>query len=297
MKVSYMTPVVTIFNKSGAIDKEGNKKVYDYLINNGVDGIVLMGSTGEFFTMSMDQKKELIKLACNHIKNRTRLLIGSSCMDSNETIELANYAVDNGAEAVMIIPPYYFALSDESIIEYFDEVANNTKANIYIYNFPDRTGYDIKPEVTLKLARKHKNIIGYKDTVAIMAHTRDLIKIMRPEFPEFEILSGFDDNFVHNVLSGGNGCIGGLSNLVPELTSTLCKSLKEKDFDNMVECQRKIDKLMDLYSVGIPFIPYMKKAMVLKGIDINDCCTKPFITATTEQTKKIKEILENLDIL
>lgn len=297
MKISYMTPVVTVFDKNNELDKNNNEKLYDYLIDNGVDGIVLMGSTGEFFTMSMQQKKELIKIACNHIKDRTRLLIGTSCMNSKDTIELSNFALENGAEAVMVIPPYYFSLSDDSVIEYYDEIANGTKANIYIYNFPDRLGYDVTPEVTLKLARKHKNIIGYKDTISIMAHTRDLIKIMRPEFPEFEILSGFDDNFVHNVLSGGNGCIGGLSNLVPEITSALCKTVKEKDFDNIIKYQRKIDILMDLYSVGIPFIPYMKKAMMLKGIEINDYCTKPFLNATNEQTDKIIEILKKLDIL
>ena len=156
-KISWMTPVVTVFHEDGTLDVEGNKAVYEHLIKGGVDGIVVMGSTGEFFSMPMEQKKELIRVAAETIKGRTRLLVGTSCMDYRETIELGNYAIDQGAEAVMIIPPYYFALSDASVEEYFDKVADGIHGDILIYNFPDRTGYDIKPQVTLNLARPHKD--------------------------------------------------------------------------------------------------------------------------------------------
>ena len=90
MKAKILTPVVTAFDKNGNIDHKANKNIYDNLIVGGVDGIVVMGSTGEFFTMTLEQKKELIKLAVEHINKRTSVLVGTSCMSADETIELSN---------------------------------------------------------------------------------------------------------------------------------------------------------------------------------------------------------------
>lgn len=108
---------------NGNIDVQGNKAVYDFLIEGGVDGIVLMGSTGEFFSMTDSQKRQLIDIATEYCKGRTKLLVGTSCMRADETIELANYALSKGAEAVMVIGPYYFSLADENIEAYYDEIA------------------------------------------------------------------------------------------------------------------------------------------------------------------------------
>ncbi|KYH28192.1 MULTISPECIES: dihydrodipicolinate synthase family protein [Clostridium] len=297
MTGKWLTPVVTAFDKDGNIDSEANKNIYDFLIKGGVDGLVIMGSTGEFFTMTMEQKKELIKLAVEHVNKRTKVFIGTSCMSADETIELSNYANEVGADAVMVISPYYFALSNESVELFYDKVAEGTKADIYLYNFPARTGYDLTPEVTLNLARKHKNIVGYKDTVTEMGHTRALIETMHKEFPEFEVYSGFDENFAHNILSGGAGCIGGLSNFAPEICSAWVKAINEKDFDKVAEIQKIINEMMAIYDIGTPFIPIVKKAMMIRGIEMQDYCTVPFIQANDEQTAKIKTLMEKLNLI
>ncbi|KGK87290.1 dihydrodipicolinate synthase family protein [Clostridium sp. HMP27] len=297
MKAKWLTPVVTAFDKDGNIDHQANKNVYDHLINGGIDGIVVMGSTGEFFTMTMEQKKELIKLAVEYVNKRTKVFIGTSCMSADETIELSNYAHEVGADAVMIISPYYFSLSRESIELFYDMVADGTKANIYLYNFPDRTGYDLTPELTLSLVRKHKNIVGYKDTVTEMGHTRALITTMNKEFPDFEVFSGFDENFAHNILSGGAGCIGGLSNLAPEVCSAWVKAIDERNFEKTCEVQKTINEMMAIYDIGTPFIPIVKKAMILRGIEMEEYCTIPFIQANEEQTVKIKMLMERTKLI
>ena len=114
-KAMFLTPVVTAFNKEGKLDAQANRNVWEHLIKGGIDGIVIMGSTGEFFSMSMEAKKELIDLATDYINKRVKLYIGTSCMTIEETVELSNYALEKGADAVMIIGPYYFSLSPESI--------------------------------------------------------------------------------------------------------------------------------------------------------------------------------------
>lgn len=294
MEAKYLTPAVTAFDEGGNLDYESLKNLYDYIIKGGVDGILVLGSIGEFFSIPKEMKKALIHFAVNYINKRTEVIIGTTSMDINETIELSKYALDEGADAVIVVPPYYFTLTDESIYEYFDKIAASINGNMYLYNFPDRTGYSISPDTILNLVRKHKNIIGCKDTLGGMDHTREVIKKVKPEFPNFRIYSGFDDNFAHNVLSGGDGCIAGLSNLVPELTSEWTKAFKNNDLNKVSEISKKIDKLMDIYGVGQPFITYIKKALVLKGIIKCDTVTFPLPSVSKEQEDKLKQIMMEL---
>lgn len=291
-KAMFLTPVVTAFDAEGNLDMQANRSVYEHLIRGGVDGLVVMGSTGEFFAMTTRQKQELIDLAVETVNHRTQLLVGTSCMTVEDTVELANYALDKGADAVMIISPYYFTLSDASVEYYYDQVAERIHGDIYLYNFPARTGHDISPQVTLNLLRKHKNIVGYKDTVSGMDHTRDLLQTVMYEFPDFVVFSGFDNNFVYNVMSGGSGCIGGLSNLYPALFAAWRDALNARDMEKVAELQKKVDKLFELYLIGTPFIPIVKKAMILHGVELQDCCTKPFLPATGEQTARIRAVME-----
>ena len=295
-KISFMSPAVTAFLPDGSLDEQGNHALYEHLISGGVDGIIVMGTTGEFFAMPLAQRKQLIQLACNAIQGRTRVIAGTGCMNADETIELSNYALACGADAVLVVPPFYFALSDASVEAYFDQLAREIHGDILLYNFPDRTGYDLKPQVVLRLVRRHANLVGYKDTVVDAAHTREMVKALHPEFPEFEILTGFDDNFVHNVLCGGNGTIGALSNLAPELTSGLCRAVKAGDAGQVVLLQRKIDQLMDLYAISVPFVTALKHAMVLRGIPIQAHCTAPLMPLTQEQERQLWELLERLEL-
>ncbi len=297
MKCNYITPAITAFDENRQLDKDALVNLYDHLIGGGVDGILILGSIGEFFSIPLEDKKELIRLAVRHIDHRTKVLVGTASMDVNETIELSKYACEQGADGIIVVSPYYFSLNDESIEEYYDLVAKECPGDLYLYNFPDRTGYDLSPDVALKLLRKHKNIAGYKDTLPGMDHTRELIKLIKPEFPEFKIYSGFDDNFAHNVLSGGDGCIAGLSNLVPELCSSWVRAFKANDFDLIAGIQRRIDQLMDIYQVGKPFVPYIKKAMLLKGIPVKDYCSFPLPVANEAQISKLEEILKKTDVI
>ena len=158
--------------------------------------------------------------------------------------------------------------------------------------FPARTGYDLKPEVVLELARRRKNIVGIKDTVDVMGHTRELIQTVKREYPEFLVYSGFDEFFSHNVISGGNGCIAGLSNFAPETASRLAQAARKEDFRLLREYQVKIDRLMAVYAVAEQFVPIIKKAMVLRGIGMTGTCARPMLEASEEETEKLLNLLK-----
>lgn len=291
MKAKYLTPAVTAFTETVSIDYKSLAKLYDHLIDGGVDGILILGSIGEFFAISYEEKKKLIEFACKHINKRVELIVGTTSMEVMEIVDLSNYALQCGAAAVMIIPPYYFHFTHDSIYNYYDYLADLIKGNLYLYNFPDRTGYEIPVEVVLSLAKKHNNIIGIKDTISGMDHTRELIKKVKNEKPDFFIYSGFDDNFAHNILSGGDGCIAGISNIYPKLTSAWVKAFHNNDINEVARISQTIDKLMDIYGIGKPFIPYIKKALALEHIIESEYSTIPMPKVTKEEEDRLTSIL------
>ena len=297
MKAQFITPAVTAFCKDGTPDHEANCKIYDHLISGGITGILLLGSLGEFFNIPLEQQKEMIRIAVKHVANRVRLIVGTSCMSAEETVALSNFALEQGADAVMVLSPYYFSLSDKSIEYFYDIVAEGCNGTLYLYNFPDRTGYSLPPRVVLNLVRRHSNIAGIKDSSGSFSNTRDYLTAVLPEFPDFGVFAGFDDNFIRCLASGGAGCIGGLSNLVPEWCGDWVKAAQQEDHARLYEIQKKIDRLMELYSVGKPFIPAVKKAMVLRGVLKDDISSAPFLPADEAETERIRRILCSEGIL
>lgn len=289
--IRYITPAITPLTTDGHIDIEGAAALYEFLIGGGVDGILALGSIGEFFALPMEEKKTLIKTAVQVINQRVPLIVGTGSTVREDVVSLSRFALAEGADAVMIVPPYYFALTDRDVFEWFDGLAAEITGRIYLYNFPDRTGYPIAAEVVRALAEKHANIVGIKDTIGGMDHTRELIKRVREVRPDFEIYSGFDDNFCHNVLSDGNGCVAGLSNIVPEITSALAEAARAGDLEGVKKGQQQIDRLMDIYQVGTPFVPFVKAAVVLRGLPIGDTASAPMPKPTPTQIEALKKIL------
>ena len=162
-----------------------------------------------------------------------------------------------------------------------------------MYNFPDRTGHDLSPELIYRLVSEHENIVGIKDTVATMGHTRAIIQKVKKEFPNFMVYSGFDEFFGHNVLSGGDGCVAGLSNFAPEVASAYANAARNDDLEKMAQCQQKIDSLMAIYDVAPQFIPTIKKAMAVRGIRWNRCAPSPFCRLQRKRPAKSGEILKH----
>ena len=290
MKAAYLTPAITMFHADGSLDLDSQKKLYENLIAQGMDGILVEGSSSEFFAMNMEQRRAMAKFAIDTIDHRVKLIVGTSSMVADEIISFSNYCLEQGADAVMILPPYYFHFDDEALLQYYDHLAGAIDGPIYIYNFPDNTGYTISPHTVVKLAKLHSNIVGMKDTISGMDHTRELIKVVKSELPDFEIYSGFDDNFAHNVLSGGDGCIGALSNVVPELCAAWVKAFRNNDLDGIAKGQQTINRLMDLYTVRSPFLPVLKEALKLRGIAASSSSTFPMPNATVEDDAQIRAL-------
>lgn len=297
MNAKWICPAITPFHQDGAIDFESAGRLYDYLISNDIDGVLIGGSLGEFFGQTLEQRRALARFAVERIAGRMKVIVGTANMIAEEIAPLSNACLDAGADAVMIVPPFYFSFGDSEMYRFYSRLAEEIQGPVYIYNFPDRTGYTINPDVVRRLAKENGNIVGIKDTIAGMDHTRELIKAVKPVRPDFEIYSGFDDNFAHNVLSGGNGSICGLSNLMPGLCTDWVKAVNAGDMKESSRLQQKINRCMDIYFIGAPFVPYVKEALRQCGIIESAKCTFPMPDMDKASQEKVHAFLVREGIL
>ncbi|WP_283682868.1 dihydrodipicolinate synthase family protein [Parablautia sp. Marseille-Q6255] len=298
MQAKWICPAVTLLDSNGHIDLEANAMLWENLISNGVDGILILGSIGEFFAIKTEEKKTFIRAAVSYIHKRIPLYVGTGGMLVQECIDLSNYALDQGADALVIISPFYFSLPTSSIENFYGQVASQVNGPIILYNFPDRTGYNLSPQLIRTLCGQYPNIIGIKDTTADMAHTRQIIQEVKKEFPSFLVYSGFDEFFLHNIQSGGDGCIAGISNFAPELTSLFADSVRKNDMPTMQLCQNQIDALMSIYTIGEQFIPIIKEAVHQTNISsASTVCMPPLLPATAKQKEQVHLLLKNTKLV
>lgn len=294
MRAEYLCPSLTFFKENGEIDFEGMHHLYDRLIAGGLDGIVVLGSTGEFYSLSINDCERIGLDAVEYVGKRVKVYVGTGRPDVKETTELSEKMIRAGADGVIIIPPYYIGASEEGFYEYYHQAATNIHGDILIYNYPDRTGFDISPEVIERLLKIHKNIIGIKDTAESAWHTQKIIERIRPSYPNFKIYSGYDNNFLPVVMSGGDGCIAALSNIAPDLCAKWVLAVKKCDFDAAGQINKKISELMSLYNVSSPFIPSMKRMLMMMGLNVTDRCNLPVLPVGDSKIKELRTILEKI---
>ena len=285
-----ITPVVTIFSENGAIDIEGNKKVIDFLIEGGVDGILVLGSTGEFTNMTIEQRKELFRLYSDYNNGRVELYAGTGCLDAADTIELTNYADGLRYKGVMIIGPYYYGLDQDKIFKYYDRVAKSVKSNIYLYNYPDRSGHTFEPDTVKRIVNANANVVGMKDSISTPGHFNDII--MKVNNENFEMYAGFDDQFLYNLTAGGKGGIGALSNIVPEIWSSLVKAYRNKEFDRTFKLANIIHGMMPIYGLDSNSSLIIKKLMNYRGLDLNETSIFPFEEISEENMEYGKKLVD-----
>ncbi|MCO6558142.1 MAG: dihydrodipicolinate synthase family protein [Bifidobacterium sp.] len=284
-------PSITITKDDGSIDYEMWGRHLDHLADAGIDGILIFGSIGEFYAFPLDVKEQVTDFAIKRVAGRAKVLIGVGSTNPDEVREFCGYASKAGADAVVAVSPYYFGPTNAGAERYFDLVCEASSVPVILYNFPPRTGTDLSPELVADLVSKHSNIVGIKDTVDTISHTRKMIAAVRKVNPEFSVFSGFDEYYTPNRIAGGNGVICGLTNVEPELFVKMNKAYHAQDYDTMLECAQHINKLMAVYDVADLFVSAIKGGVKAKGLPISTDIREPAIQLTQQQYEAIEELL------
>lgn len=272
--VKIITPVITVLDQNEKPDYEGNKKVIDHLVRGGVDGILVLGSAGEFPNLTVEERLDFFRFYADYTAGRVELLAGTGCISYQDTLTLSNAVYDMGYVAPMVIGPYYFGMDQEKIFRYYDRLASEVKGDLYLYNFPPRSGHSISAETIGRLVNAHPNIAGLKDSVSEPVHTNQVFQAV--EGHRFTAYSGMDDQFLLNLSHHGGGVIGALSNVVPEMWSDLVRSANSGNFTRTMDLANLIAKLALLYEMDSSLSLMMKKLMAYRGLEISDRTAFPF---------------------
>lgn len=212
------TAIVTPFSENG-IDFEKFAKLIDWQIECGIDSLVVGGTTGEGSTLTDEEHKAIIKFSVEQAKGRVPIVAGTGSNDTDYAVDLTKYAAEVGADAALVVTPYYNKATQKGLIKMYEVIADASDIPLILYNVPSRTGVNIEPK-TLAVLADHPNICGLKEA------NGDISKIVE-EFSlvgdKIDIYSGNDDQVIPVLSMGGKGVISVLSNVLPKETSNMCK--------------------------------------------------------------------------
>ena len=213
-----LVAIVTPMQDEGALDLDAFRRLIDWHIQEGTDGIVVVGTTGESPTVDFDEHGLLIKTAVDHVAGRVPVIAGTGGNSTSEAIELAAYAKQAGADLSLSVVPYYNKPSQEGLYRHFKAIAEAVDLPMILYNVPGRTVADMQNETTLRLAQV-PGIVGIKDATANLERGSDLIR-RKPR--EFRVYSGDDATCLALMLLGGSGVISVTANVAPRLMHDMC---------------------------------------------------------------------------
>ncbi len=210
--------IVTPMHEDGSLDIPSLHQLIDFHIDAGTDGIVIVGTTGESPTVDYDEHRDLIKTTVDYVAGRIPVIAGTGANSTREAIELTQAAKDLGADACLLVAPYYNKPTQEGLFQHYKAVAEAVDIPQILYNVPGRTGVDLSNDTTLRLA-EIKNIVGIKDATGSIERGTDLI-IRAPK--DFAIYSGDDATGMALMLIGGKGVISVTANVAPKLMHEMC---------------------------------------------------------------------------
>ena len=248
-----LVALVTPMEEGGAVDYESLEKLIDWHINNGTNGIVSVGTTGESATLDVDEHVEVIKHTVEHVNSRVSVIAGTGANSTSEAIELTQESKQNGADFALIVTPYYNKPTQKGLISHYTKLANEVDIPQILYNVPSRTACDILPE-TVEILSTHNNIVGIKEAVDSKERIDDLIAISSNN-QNFQLFSGDDPSFIKMLQKGGDGVISVAANVVPNKISKICKLVEEKKHDEATFIDNTLSNLYDLLFIESNPIP------------------------------------------
>lgn len=256
-----LVAIVTPMHEDGSLDLPCLRKLIDWHIAEGTDGIVIVGTTGESPTVSVEEHCELIRVAVEHTNKRIPIIAGSGGNSTAEAIELTRFAKDIGADASLQVVPYYNRPTQEGMYQHFKKIAESVDIPVILYNVPGRTVADMSNDTILRLAQI-PGIIGVKDATGNIGRGTDLIRLAPSDFA---VYSGDDPTAMALMFCGGKGNISVTANVAPKAMSELCAAAMRGDIQGAIAINNRMLPLHNKLFVEPNPLP-VKWAMVEMGL-------------------------------
>ena len=266
-------------------------KLVEYQINEGIDAIIVCGTTGESSTMTLEEKKTLIKFSVELIDKRVPLIVGAGSNNTATSIEMSQYAESVGADGLLLVTPYYNKTTQEGLIHHYNSIANKTTLPIILYNVPSRTGLNILPETCLELS-KTENIVAIKEA---SGNISQIAKIAALCGNNLSIYSGNDDQNIPILSLGGIGAISVLSNVAPRFTHNMIYDFLNGNIEKARFAQLQSLELIESLFCEVNPIP-VKTALNMMGYNFGKS-RLPLIDMSKSGKQRLKKSLENFNLL
>src|SRR5690625_2055912 len=283
--------LITPMHDNYEINWEGFKNNIEHFVQQGVAGIVVTGSTGEFVSLTKEERFELTKVAVKQVDGRIPLVVGTASERTEDAIMYTKQAEDEGADASLLINSYYADPTDEEVYEQFKAVAQSVSFPVMIYNNPFTTGVNIGTETILKVARDVENITHIKESSGDISKLRDITRQGKPHLKTF---CGSDDLALESFLVGATGWISVAGNIAPRLVTDLYNSVKANELERAWEIYDRLLPLCNFLEGSGKYVQIAKRAMDLQGL-AGGPPRKPRLPITEDEEIKLKEILKSLD--
>jgi 4-hydroxy-tetrahydrodipicolinate synthase len=284
--------MITPLTPDGKINEQTVRKLINYFIDGGVHGIFVVGTTGEFYGLRPEEKKDLIQIALDEAGGRVPIYAGAGAITTEECIQLTHMAEECGVDAVSILTPMFISPTQEELFLHYKTIAQNTKLPVLLYNNVSKTGVTITAATAEKLA-SIENIVGIKDSSGDFTLTAEYIRRTRDR--EFYVLAG-RDTLIHACLCyGGHGSIAACANIAPRLCADIYDKYIAGDIAGSLEAQFKLAPLRIAFSLGT-FPAIIKAGLEMLGIEAG-LCKGPITPLKAGEREQLRQILIQMDLL
>lgn len=291
-------PLVTPLLGNDTLDVASLENLVEHLIAGGVHGLFILGTTGEEQSLSYRLRKQMISETSRINAGRLPLLVCITDTSIVESINLANYAADCGASAVVSAAPYYFATGQPELAEFYEDLLKELPLPLFLYNMPSHVKVNFSPDTIYRIAQ-NENVVGFKDSSANLPYFQSVMYKMRDR-KNFAMLMGPEEVTAESVMLGANGGINGGANMFPELYVALYNAAKEGNLKMVWHLQQLVMQISStIYSVGkygSSYLKGLKCACSLLGVIKDDFVAAPFHKFNEPERNKIREALDNLPI-
>ena len=256
--------IVTPFTKNNEVDYEKLGELIEFQITEGTDSIIICGTTGEASTLTHEEHLECIRYTINKVNKRVPVIAGTGSNCTDTAIYLSKEAESYGADALLVVTPYYNKATQKGLIAHFTAIANSVSIPIIMYNVPSRTGCNILPQTVATLVKNVDNIVGIKEASGNIAQIAEIMQLCGDSI---DLYSGCDEMVVPVLSLGGVGVISVLSNVVPKQTHEMVMKYLEGDVKGSCELQLKYLPLINALFCEVNPIP-VKKALNQMGFEV-----------------------------
>lgn len=299
MKLKGCFPALVTPMKSGnplnyPLNFDAMKKLVEHAIEGGVDGVVPAGCTGHAASLSWDEQKGLVNYTLEIAKSKVKVIPGDGSNCTREAIRAAKEMEDLGVDTHLMISPYQNKPTQEGLYQHYASIAKAVKGNIIVYNVPGRTGRNIEPETTIRLAKDFSNIAAIKEASGNIEQIKKIIDGTK-DIKGFDVLSGDDGLTLDIIKAGGTGCISVAANVDPKRTAAMIHAALEKDYAKADKLNKELQVLFKILFIETNPSP-AHYALRKLGIDVG-VPRLPLVDVTEESAAKIDEVLQGLKLI